>query len=50
MMCAFCNFRYENQILVEYNVQCEEDQMAGYVITDLDIQRKRCHLGGGQFV
>ena len=49
-MCAFCNLRYENEIVVEYNVQCKEDQLAGYIITDLDIQGRDCDAGNGDFV
>ena len=44
----FC--RYDNQLLVEYNVQCEEDQVAGYSITALDIEGPNCDAGNETFV
>jgi hypothetical protein len=43
------NQPYDNQLLVEYNVQCEEHQVAGYIITDLDVQGRDCEAGDGTF-
>ena len=36
-MCQ-CACRYDNELLVEYNVQCEANQVVLYDITDLQIQ------------
>ena len=47
---VFCNFRYENELLVQYNIQCAEDQLATYVITDLDIQGRDCVAPDGTSV
>ena len=32
----FC--RYDYRLLVQYNIQCEDDQLAFFSVTDLDIQ------------
>ena len=47
---SFSHFRYDDQVLVEYNVQCKDDQLASYMITDLDIQGRDCDVGNGTYV
>ena len=39
--------RYENNLLVEYNIQCKEDQWMFINVTHLDIQGKDCDDGKG---
>jgi hypothetical protein len=41
---------YDNRLLVEYNIKCKEDQVAGYIIIDLDIQGRDCDVEDGSFV
>ena len=47
---SFSRFRNNDQVLVEYNVQCKDDQLASYMITDLDIQGRDCEVGNGTYV
>ena len=43
--------RYDDQLLVEYNVQCEKDQFSYYKIIDLQIQgRNDCQKQTGDYV
>ena len=39
--------RYENNLLVEYNIQCKEDQLMFINVTHLDIQGRDCDDGEG---
>ena len=44
---AYMIYRYDNELLVEYNIQCDEDQLAYPFIVDLDIQGPDCTDGDG---
>ena len=50
IVCIIHLHRYNNNLLVEYNIQCKEDQLTFINITHLDIQGEDCKNGNGMKV
>ena len=45
---VFVLFRYDNQLLVQYNIKCDEGRLALYEVTEIDLQGRDCLDNGKQ--
>ena len=50
-LCYFVLFRYDNQLLGQYNIKCDEGRLAFYEVTEIDLQgREDCVYNGKQML